>query len=148
MGAHTYAKTMPDHVRLCARAGQRFMLAAVLVVPLLHAGVASATAEPAYYRFDSTRRNMSFGIPRIGLKAARAKRYDAKKLLAQGKVLTHAAVEPFGARPISVPATRPRSAFRQSGRDQRLFDPAARFHICRTVILGRDPDVARCRTGP
>ena len=55
MGAHTNVKTMPDRVRLCARAGQRFMLAAVLVVPLLHAGVASATAAPAYYRFDDTR---------------------------------------------------------------------------------------------
>jgi len=54
MGAHTNAKTMPDPVRLCARAGQRLMFGAVPVVPLLHAGVGSAAAS-ACYRFDNTR---------------------------------------------------------------------------------------------
>src|SRR5207302_6695776 len=55
MGAHTYAKTMPDHVRLCARVGQRFMFAAVLFVPLLQAGVACAADTSAVYRFYNTR---------------------------------------------------------------------------------------------
>jgi hypothetical protein len=45
MGAHTNAKTMPDRVQLCARAGQRLILAAVLVVPVLQAGMASAAAS-------------------------------------------------------------------------------------------------------
>jgi integrase len=38
------------------------------------------------YRFGGKRKNMSFGtFPRVGLKAARAKRHDAEKLLDQGQ---------------------------------------------------------------
>jgi integrase len=38
------------------------------------------------YRFGGKRKNMSFGtFPGVGLKAARAKRYDAEKLLDQGQ---------------------------------------------------------------
>ena len=55
MGAHTKATTMLGRVQRCARAGQRFVFAAVLVAPLLHASIACAADASAVYRFYNTR---------------------------------------------------------------------------------------------
>ena len=55
MGAHTKVTTMLGRVQRCDRAGQRFVFAAVLVAPLLHASIACAADATAVHRFYNTR---------------------------------------------------------------------------------------------
>src|SRR5438034_1237355 len=60
MGAHTKATTMLGRVQRCDRAGQRFVFAAVLVAPLLHASIACAADATPLYRFYNTRTGAHF----------------------------------------------------------------------------------------